>query len=608
MRPRRGSPCEEEAVDGRAGAADVGAEGSEAAQLVGERRGARSFGGSAARSRGAPDCVRAVEQRRAPLVEPASPRRVVEARVDVGRRVFAAPSREHEHDPVVLRQLERLERRCRRRSPSCGPRLEEERDVGAELDARARARRSSRGAARAQRLVREPERRRRRRSCRRRAPRRPGCACRSSRASAARARGRPRALERAPDERVAREAVDAKLVGRLRASSSVGEVERWQHGRDLVLAVGAPRADDEREVDLRRCAGARVTPARRASATNSAASSSSARTSPARGRSPQARLPPARARRRPRARASSASVLRRWANARLDDPLHAPEVVGKPRCGGTRRARSRRSGAGGRPSARRGGKPVRSRRELDEHRDGAVGLRRRRRRRSGRRPRAAPSRTSARRAGGRRGSRRRAASRRCTAGSRRASSAAGRASRGRAGARRRSGAARSVARRAARRAAGSSDAVELDRVHVARRDRRGSAVRTPSPGPTSSTTSSASSSASRPITPRMFSSTRKCWPSSRSWRAAAHGRPNAACGVRVDLPLRARPASSPRASASAASVWTTLAGSLRLAAHAAAGARYGQSVSASRRSAGTCRAASRRSSAFGYVTLPANET
>src|SRR5919198_2237842 len=37
----------------------------------------------------------------------------------------------------------------------------------------------------------------------------------------------------------------------------------------------------------------------------------------------------------------------------------------------------------------------------------------------------------------------------------------------------------------------------------------------PSPGPTSSTTSPRSSSASRPITPRMFSSTRKCWPSSR---------------------------------------------------------------------------------------------
>jgi len=38
-------------------------------------------------------------------------------------------------------------------------------------------------------------------------------------------------------------------------------------------------------------------------------------------------------------------------------------------------------------------------------------------------------------------------------------------------------------------------------------------VRTPRPGPISSTTSAASSSASRTMTPRMFSSTRKCWPS-----------------------------------------------------------------------------------------------
>ena len=38
-------------------------------------------------------------------------------------------------------------------------------------------------------------------------------------------------------------------------------------------------------------------------------------------------------------------------------------------------------------------------------------------------------------------------------------------------------------------------------------------MRTPRPGPTSSTTSVGRSSARRPITPRMFSSTRKCWPS-----------------------------------------------------------------------------------------------
>ena len=55
-------------------------------------------------------------------------------------------------------------------------------------------------------------------------------------------------------------------------------------------------------------------------------------------------------------------------------------------------------------------------------------------------------------------------------------------------------------------------AVELDRVDDAACSGE-VRVRTPRPGPTSSTTSSAASSASRPMTPRMFSSTRKCWPS-----------------------------------------------------------------------------------------------
>src|SRR5919198_319636 len=65
--------------------------------------------------------------------------------------------------------------------------------------------------------------------------------------------------------------------------------------------------------------------------------------------------------------------------------------------------------------------------------------------------------------------------------------------------------------------------------------------------------------------------------------------------------------SSPRASASAATVWTTFAGSFGRP-RRGWGLRYGLSVSARRRSGGTRRAASRSSSAFGYVTLPANET
>src|ERR671936_3218589 len=65
--------------------------------------------------------------------------------------------------------------------------------------------------------------------------------------------------------------------------------------------------------------------------------------------------------------------------------------------------------------------------------------------------------------------------------------------------------------------------------------------------------------------------------------------------------------SSPRLAARAATTWTTFAGSLGRP-RRGCGARYGASVSVRMRSAGTRAAASRSSGAFGYVTLPANET
>src|SRR5487761_237557 len=66
-------------------------------------------------------------------------------------------------------------------------------------------------------------------------------------------------------------------------------------------------------------------------------------------------------------------------------------------------------------------------------------------------------------------------------------------------------------------------------------------------------------------------------------------------------------ASPPRACASAARVYMTYAGSLRRP-RADWGARYGESVSARIRSAGTWLAARRSSLAFGNVALPANDT
>ena len=101
-----------------------------------------------------------------------------------------------------------------------------------------------------------------------------------------------------------------------------------------------------------------------------------------------------------------------------------------------------------------------------------------------------------------------AGSRCCRAGSRRASSAAARMSTGRARARLPSGRVFAGSLRARARGAGRSRPRERRSTRSARKR-----VSTPSPGPTSSTTSAGSSAASRPITPRMFSSMRKCCPS-----------------------------------------------------------------------------------------------
>ena len=90
----------------------------------------------------------------------------------------------------------------------------------------------------------------------------------------------------------------------------------------------------------------------------------------------------------------------------------------------------------------------------------------------------------------------------------------------------------------------------------------------------------ARASASRSITPRMFSSTRKCWPS-LLLRDDGHS-PKAAVAF-ASICAASSAASSPRASASAASVWTTYAGSFGRP-RTGCGARYGLSVSARIRS------------------------
>ncbi len=112
----------------------------------------------------------------------------------------------------------------------------------------------------------------------------------------------------------------------------------------------------------------------------------------------------------------------------------------------------------------------------------------------------------------------------------------------------------------------------------------------PRPGPTSSTTSVDSRSLRRPMTPRMFSSTRKCWPRDffGATVTAVRKRPRRS----HESPPRVPRSSRSRTSASTRSVCTTLAGSFG-APRTDCGARYGLSVSTRIRSRGMLAAASR---------------
>ena len=109
---------------------------------------------------------------------------------------------------------------------------------------------------------------------------------------------------------------------------------------------------------------------------------------------------------------------------------------------------------------------------------------------------------------------------------------------------------------------------------------------TPRPGPTSSTTSSGPSSASLPMTPRMFSSTRKCWPRSRFGRRHVTGaRTRLRRSPRSAPRARRRPRRAPRRARRPCARRSPARSGGR---GRGCGARYGLSVSARMRSAGTC--------------------
>ena len=175
-----GAPVVEEAVHRGAGAGDVGAEGAEAEQLVGERRArevVRGQGGEVARS---PHALERALERAAPLVPALGAAALVEAPVDAGRRLLDGAVRKQEERPSSPAAARAARARSRRRAPSCGPVAEEER-------AHPRRARSERVQRSGGERLRQASRSRagarwRRRSCRRRGRPRRECASSGSRA------------------------------------------------------------------------------------------------------------------------------------------------------------------------------------------------------------------------------------------------------------------------------------------------------------------------------------------------------------------------------------------------------------------------------------------
>ena len=312
--------------------------------------------------------------------------------------------------------------------------------------------------------------------------------------------------QRGGHERVLGEAVDAEAVGGCEGDP-VGEVDTLEHGRHLVLPVGAMRADDKGEVELRGCRGASH---RRAASSGgySSGASSSARVAAGLPMCPSASAASAREA-TPASSSELGSVLRRWANAASTSRFSSGYSAGKlpPAKGDERRVDVRRRSEH-RPGDRVEAGPLR--RELEQDGDGAVRLR----------PRHGEEAVGdlalhhhaplleRRQAVERLDDDRR----RDVVGQVRDELARGGVERGEVELQRVAEDEVDVrASASSSRSRGSSDRSTSTAWTCATRSAR-KRVRTPRPGPTSRTTSSARSAASRSITRRMFSSARKCWP------------------------------------------------------------------------------------------------
>src|SRR5215204_2854028 len=301
--------ADEETVDGGARAADVRTERAARAQVLrerGRREIVRRERGKVAR---ALDLRDGGEKRVAAALETVGPASLVEARVDVGGRRLADAVRKHQHDPEILREVERLELRPFARS-QLRPVGEKERHVRSE-PVRERVELVD-GEWVPERVVCELQRERSVGT----APSEPGGDRDPLLDSDAPRRGRAGSLgdrrDGAADKRVVGETVDPKRV-RGPQLDPVGEVDPLQHGHDLVLPVDSLRPDDEREVDLR-CRRAADHCSECASATNSCGSSCSARTD---GSRPSAARAPSASSRdaRPVRAIEFGSVFLRCANA-----------------------------------------------------------------------------------------------------------------------------------------------------------------------------------------------------------------------------------------------------------------------------------------------------
>src|SRR5438132_1546935 len=100
---------EEETVDGGARTADVGAKGSEATELVRQRRRGEVVGREDGEIACTADVREQVAQCQAPLLEAVVAATGLEARVDIGRRGLRRALRQDKQHPVVLWQVERLQ-------------------------------------------------------------------------------------------------------------------------------------------------------------------------------------------------------------------------------------------------------------------------------------------------------------------------------------------------------------------------------------------------------------------------------------------------------------------------------------------------------------------